>query len=412
MKRNILSYKVKITFESQDDRVNLLAMLKRHTLAWNEAAQIMFEKKCSGLVELHKNFYRQFRDKNLDLKAQVPIVAQKDVIRYFKSVKARGTKMGKPPVKVTPSMKLDIRLYRFRFKDGIPTFFISTMTDRIKCVPILYDKIRDLVFKNKIIDPILSYRDGEFYLQLSFDSTDMRKPVAEDSLQERAIGVDLGMRVSAVTSDGAFILDKKFLKEKRQLRFLKDRLKSKNSKGSRAAKKHLHKLKRKESNKNKDHSHRLANSILKCSDSKYIVIEDLRGVGRKKGYENKNKISQVSFHQISLFLKYKAPLLGKTVITINPEFTSQIDHRSGKKDGKRCGRRYYCSDGTVLDADHNAAINIALRSQHPVSQSDLLDGQAIVNSPNAINSNVRTYSYKSLPEAVGQHESSFKNITP
>jgi len=40
----------------------------------------------------------------------------------------------------------------------------------------------------------------------------------------------------------------------------------------------------------------------------------------------------------------------------------------------------------VYDADINAAINIARRSKHPISQGSLLDGQGIVNFPIACKS--------------------------
>jgi len=72
------------------------------------------------------------------------------------------------------------------------------------------------------------------------------------------------------------------------------------------------------------------------------------------------------------------------VITVCPSYTSQIDHRTGKKDGLRKGCRYYGTDGTIFHADINAAINIAIRSKHPVSQvgkANLTYGQAKVNRP-------------------------------
>ena len=56
-------------------------------------------------------------------------------------------------------------------------------------------------------------------------------------------------------------------------------------------------------------------------------------------------------------------------------YTSQIDSRSGIKDGKRLGCRYYCSDGIVFDADWNASVNIGKRCHHPLSNDVLpIDG--------------------------------------
>lgn len=70
------------------------------------------------------------------------------------------------------------------------------------------------------------------------------------------------------------------------------------------------------------------------------------------------------------------------MVTVNPAFTSQNDHR-GLKRGERKGCRYYASDGVVLDADWNASINIARKYtskqkinkiSHPISFSFPFDG--------------------------------------
>lgn len=112
------------------------------------------------------------------------------------------------------------------------------------------------------------------------------------------------------------------------------------------------------------------------------MLEDLSGIKKKKvKWQNKNRISQVPFFMLRTILTYKALLHGKQVITVNPAYTSQIDSRTGKKDGERKGRRFIGKDGVVLDADINAAINIANRSKHPASIGNYLDGQAVVNRP-------------------------------
>jgi transposase len=52
---------------------------------------------------------------------------------------------------------------------------------------------------------------------------------------------------------------------------------------------------------------------------------------------------------------------GSTVVLINPAYTSQIDSRNGTLSGKRCGDKFYCEDGEVLQADVNAAQNVLAR---------------------------------------------------
>ena len=82
----------------------------------------------------------------------------------------------------------------------------------------------------------------------------------------------------------------------------------------------------------------------------------------------------IETYNIQLKMAYKAPLAGKQVETVSPMYTSQTDSRTGKVEGERRGRRFYCKDGIVFDADWNAAINIGQKSKHPLSSELPLDG--------------------------------------
>ena len=86
-------------------------------------------------------------------------------------------------------------------------------------------------------------------------------------------------------------------------------------------------------------------------------------------------MSQVPFYQLKQILTYKAPLRGKRVETVSPQYTSQMDCRNQSKEGcTRKGCRFYTADGLVFDADWNAAINIANR-HHPTPFCLPLDGR-------------------------------------
>lgn len=125
----------------------------------------------------------------------------------------------------------------------------------------------------------------------------------------------------------------------------------------------------------KDYTYQVAHYILSKPEG-IIVLEDLTkikkttarkkintGSGEKKVIKRKrhnNQFGQVALRQLQTVLEYKAPLAGKRVATVEPAYTSQLDYR-GLPNGKRLGTRYYAADGVVLDADWNAAINIANR---------------------------------------------------
>ena len=70
---------------------------------------------------------------------------------------------------------------------------------------------------------------------------------------------------------------------------------------------------------------------------------------------------------------------------------------TGKKEGTRKNRRFYCMNGTVLDADWNAAINIARKSKHPSSFKMPLDGALSTWKAGCKST---TQSYISLPAAT------------
>ena len=218
-------------------------------------------------------------------------------------------------------------------------------------------------------------KNGEIWICLTFDIPEIL------SQNKLAVGVDVGICNLAATSEGNLYQDKAFNGRKRKLRFNKRKLQSK-SKTSKSARRKLKKLKRKERNINQNFSHHLANKIISDTKADTIVLENLKSIKVKKHkYQNKNRISQVPMFELRRILTYKALLNNKQVITVSPAYTSQIDHRTGKLDGKRIGGRYIGKDGQILHADCNAACNIALRSKLPCSISDYYAWQAKVNSP-------------------------------
>lgn len=371
----MLTYTSKLIL-SENDKLKLFEVLESQRLAYNECSVIKFS--CvpkNSIVDLHKQFYHTFRSCQPKIPSQIIISAEQECLSAYRSIKSNKRKISKPVEKKKLSLRLDAR--SFSFKNG--QFSIISLDKRIKCKPTLYPKLEELINKRKFCDPLIFEKDGDVWIALTFKfEHDIVK-------QGSACGIDLGKRIAAVTSEGNFYQDKEFNKRKRKIRHLKRGLQSK---GTKSAKRHLRILRRKEANITKNQSHVLTNAILKDCKANVIVIEDLKGIKVKKyKNQNKNSISQVPFFQLKKILTYKAPFHGKLLLSVNPAYTSQIDHRTGEKDGTRKGRRYYGKDGIVLDADQNAAINIALRSKLPVSYITVLDGQAKVTSPIVCKSN-------------------------
>lgn len=139
----------------------------------------------------------------------------------------------------------------------------------------------------------------------------------------------------------------------------------------------LQKMHVKVKNQRKDFLHKTANELLKKFD--YIVLEKLnirnmiRRPKPKQDEEGKYlpnrasqkaglnmSISDVGWGTFVLMLKYKAKELGKTIVEVDPKYTSQICSECGEKVKKSLSTRTHACPNceVVLDRDHNAAINI------------------------------------------------------
>ena len=370
-----ISYNARLIL-TDEQKSKILTMLEAQRKAWNECSKVRFEKVSkNSIVELHKQFYQDFRDRNPDIPAQLVISAENSVLSAYRSAKSNKHKLKSPYVKKSLSLRLDKRSYSYKKIGEDFVFSVISLDKRVKCGIQLYSKLSELLGKHKFCDPSLFVKNGEVWITLSF-----KIPLLLPKTRT-ALGIDLGCRVLAATSDGNLYVDKNFNARKRRIRYLKRCLQSK---GTKSAKCHLSKIKHKEHNLNKNFSHHLANKILLDVKADVLVLEDVTGIKKKKKFENKNRISQVPFYLLKQLLTYKAALLPepKTVISVNPSFTSQLDCKTGIKDGVRKGRRYYAKSGEVYDADVNAAVNIGKRSKLPVSYNSILDGQAVVTRLN------------------------------
>lgn len=375
---SVLSYNVKLNFNSIEDKNRYSKTLEFQRFTYNECSKCHFGAKMNSLIELHNKFYKPFREKYPEIPSNIVIHTIQEVLSSYRSIKSNKHKINKP----TEKKNLSIRLTKNTSALKVHSKTISLTAvegKRIKASFVPYLKLQELMDKYPVCDPLIFERDGQLWLSLTFETP---KVVI---LEGKAVGIDLGINRVAVTSEGIIIQDKKFNGEKRKLRFNKRKLQSK-SKDSKSAKRHLKKLRRKERNKNKNQTHLISNVILKSTTENVIVLEDLTKIKQnpknkyKKGFNN--KLSQTPFFKLRKTLEYKAKAHGKIVKTVSPYETSQIDNVTNKKEGERRGSRFYSKSGVIYDADINAAINIAKRSKLPVSQTNNLTyGQAIVNSP-------------------------------
>ena len=358
---------------SEETKLHWLNLLAQSREAFNFCAQIAVEEKTPCNIKMfHDTMYNKIREKFPLIPAQGVIKIYKEVLSAVRSIKANKLKDAKTPQRKHLSLHLDKRMYNKLSVDGI---FLSTPTARSRehCTFVLYDKVKELFASYTFADPLIFAKNNRLFLSIPFEVP--TAPCAD----ETSIGVDMGMKRLFVTSEGKFFKDKKYLANRRKLRYLKRNLQSK---GTKSANKHLRKLSVKERNISKDMIQRSTSALLRSTNTSIIVLEDLKRLKQNTsttndGYKRKrhnNALSQVPMYMFKEVLMHKAQLVGKRVETVSPVYTSQTDSRTNKRDGKRQGCRYYCSDGIVLDADWNAAVNIAKRGNHPYSTQTPIDG--------------------------------------
>ena len=381
----VISYNTQLVGADINDLKSLMIM---HNVVFNFASPIQFTEKQNSLVILHNKVYHPIRKLYSDIPSQVIIKAEQECLSSYKSTKSNKHKLSGPIVKKNLSMRLDKRLYSKNKTDKY-SIKITTTSGRKSFKLVMYPKLKELFDVYQYQDPLIYENNGKIFISFCFDNSPLEKLKSK-----LVLGVDLGIRRAAAMSDGRIIIDRKFNKEKRRLRFLKRQLQSTGTKSSR---KHLIKLRHKERNKNKNQTHLIANIILDTKADTF-ALENLKGIKAKKHrYQNKRSISQVPLFDLRRILTYKAENQGKTVLLVNPAYTSQIDSSSGVKEGIRKGCRFYTKSGIIYDADLNASRNIGQRSKLPVSYGNILDGQALVNVPIACQSTTRVVALQALP---------------
>ena len=368
-----ITYNAELKFKDIAGQEYWTDLLEVSRLAYNECANIITTRKVHlDLQSVHSAVYYELREKFPTIPSQGIIKIYKDCISAFRSINSNGHVEHKVPTKKNLSMRLDKRLYS-RLSLSSISLCSANPGKRVDADIVNYPKLEEMFGKYPVHDPLIFKRDGRFFLALAFEVPEV--PLKD----ETCIGVDLGERRFAITSDGLMLNDKEYNARRRRVRYLKRCLQKK---GTKSAYRHRHKLCKKEQRQSDDMCCRVANTIIESTDASIIVLEDLSKIKQKtsktkdgkKRKDHNRRISQVPFYKLKQILSYKALLAGKRVETVSPFMTSKTDCTTGKKNGTRKNRRFYCKNGTVLDSDWNAAINIARKSKHPFSFRMPLDG--------------------------------------
>ncbi len=196
---------------------------------------------------------------------------------------------------------------------------------------------------------------------------------------ESEVGIDLGVTHFAALSDGTFIESPRYSRKAQKKREKWQQALGRKKRGSHRrekARKAVAKAHRQIANQRRDFHHKQAKQLVKQHQT--IVFEELEitnlskrakpkqdengtylpnGAAAKSGLNT--SILDAGWGQFQQIVTHKAACAGRTVLKVNPRYTSQVCSQCGTVRKKELSERWHsCECGCELDRDTNAAINI------------------------------------------------------
>ena len=347
-----------------------------------DATLIRYNQICQDIIDygwlnktynkndLHYGTYNNIRKNYPNFSSAMVQTARDYAGEILKRTMKTKRKLNKPIKKIYSGIRYDRRCLNVMFDKN--TISINTTFGRI-ILPFklakYYDKYKDWKYSNA---QLVRRKDKNYYLNIQ-----MQQNIPEKIKDYKILGIDSGIKNICVCSNNIFFNSKHLKNIKGKYKKMKKDLQHK---GTKSAKKLLKKISGKENRFVRDVNHCISKKIVN-TEYNIFAIEDIKNIREKKRYNKRLNymIGNWSYKQFQIFLDYKSKRIGKSIIKINPNYTSQQCSKCGYiHKTNRTGNIFKCKECNYeLNADLNASKNIAR-----IGRTDYLQG--VVNHPNVV----------------------------